>query len=73
MILKLLSTVREIRWENASGEILARMARRQGRVQLSGSVPTAAHWQVVVYNDGRENDRTFIASKPEPAFSLSRQ
>lgn len=66
MITKLLSTVKQVRYEDHNGKVIGRIERdKHGRCKLIGQVPTYAHWQVVVYFDiTRRDDKTFITPKP---------
>ena len=66
MILKLLSTVAQVRYEDAGGKVLARIQRdKRGVCVLIGEVPSdRPHYQVVVYvNPLRAEDKTFVPSK----------
>ncbi len=69
MNIQLLSTVKQLRFEDANGVVLGSIQRDpRGKCVLTGLKPTFSHWQVVVYqNPLRKEDRTFIAIKPAAA------
>lgn len=69
MNIKLLSTVKQLRFEDANGVVLGRIERNpRGQCVLIGFKPNFSHYQVVVYeNPLRKEDRTFIAIKPAAA------
>lgn len=56
MIIKLLSTVRRVTFENADGVVLASIVRqgdaRKGKEMLVGTVPAGPHFRAVHYWDG---------------------
>lgn len=67
--LKLLSTVKQLRFEDADGKVLGRIERNvRGVCVLIGERPLdRPHYQVVVYFDERQReDRTFVPSRPQP-------
>lgn len=74
MNIQLLSTVKQLRFEDANGVVLGSIQRDprdrdpRGKCVLVGLKPTFSHWQVVVYNNPlRKEDRMFIAIKPAAA------
>lgn len=69
MNIKLLSTVKQLRFEDANGVVLGRIERNvRGQCVLIGHKPTGSHYQVVVYeNPLRKEDKTFITN---PATTL---
>lgn len=65
MITKLLSTVKQVRFEDHTGKVIGRIERdKHGRCVLIGQKPEYAHWQVVAYFDLRGEDRTLITPTP---------
>ena len=68
--IQLLSTVKELRYEDAGGKVLGRIQRdKRGKCVLMGERPTdRPHYQVVVYFDfKRAEDKTFVPSRTVPA------
>lgn len=66
MITKLLSTVKQVRFEDHNGKVIGRIERdKRGICKLIGQKPDYAHWQVVAYfNPARAEDKTFITPQP---------
>lgn len=72
MTIKLLSTVKQLRFEDPNGVVLGRIERNaRGVCVLIGEKPTRSHYQVVVYeNPLRKEDRSFIVIAPTKAAPL---
>lgn len=64
MITKLLSTVKQVRFEDTDGQVIGRIERdARGICKLIGERPTHGHYQVVVYNNPlRKDDRGWVSA-----------
>lgn len=70
MITKLLSTIRQITYEDANGVVLASIVRqgdaRGGKEKFLGKIPTGPHFVAIHYWNG-EIDRSMRTPQTAPA------